>query len=319
MKHFFAILFFLFVLHINAQINLVPNGSFEDTVRCPDDGRVTDCEFWFQPSFTSPDFYYRYSCAILDYYKVPYNGLGFQEPQHGDAYFGMITGYPITFNPGNFFKEYVSAQLIQPLIEGQTYKLSYWINLADSSVWASNNFGVGFFDTLYVDQYPNSILKPIYHFSSTEIFESTNEWVNIEYCFQAEGNEKFICFGNFSNDTVTTYSQLRYEYATTITTTYLLLDNVSLISISEFVIPNVFTPNNDEINDLISIETENQVIGFMIVNRWGQIIHESTEIKWDGTSNDFEASAGVYYYLLLYKESCSSKEILKTGYIHLIR
>ncbi len=83
-------------------------------------------------------------------------------------------------------------------------------------------------------------------------------------------------------------------------------------------IPNVFTPNNDSKNDTYYIDglCNFEDFHFVIYNRWGKIIYESTEadFKWDGKTNGgTEASEGVYYYVLHAK----SKD--HTGYIQLIR
>ncbi len=83
-------------------------------------------------------------------------------------------------------------------------------------------------------------------------------------------------------------------------------------------IPNVFTPNNDSKNDTYYIEDlcNFEDFRFVIYNRWGKLIYESTDVKfrWDGkTSGGTEVSEGVYYYVLHAK----SKDY--NGYIQLIR
>lgn len=72
---------------------------------------------------------------------------------------------------------------------------------------------------------------------------------------------------------------------------------------SDFELPNVFTPNNDNVNDLvIPIIAQNVVsIDFTIYNRWGEEIYYSTDIAnlWDGTNihNNRHCSTGVYFYI----------------------
>lgn len=71
--------------------------------------------------------------------------------------------------------------------------------------------------------------------------------------------------------------------------------------------PNVFTPNNDMVNDqfiprnLFNIQTYQLVI----VNRWGQTMFESSEptIGWDGTFRGEECSEGVYFYIVNYTDA----------------
>lgn len=65
--------------------------------------------------------------------------------------------------------------------------------------------------------------------------------------------------------------------------------------------PNVFSPNNDDINDFWEFITFENVaeIEFIIVNRWGNVVFESTDLNlsWDGrTQNGSPATEGVYFY-----------------------
>jgi large repetitive protein len=65
--------------------------------------------------------------------------------------------------------------------------------------------------------------------------------------------------------------------------------------------PNVFSPNNDNVNDLWEfILLENvEKIEFVIVNRWGQVVFESQDLNlgWNGkTPAGADAADGVYFY-----------------------
>jgi len=84
-------------------------------------------------------------------------------------------------------------------------------------------------------------------------------------------------------------------------------------------IPNVFTPNGDFKNDTYFIKDLCNYDGFYIriYNRWGKIIYESTDprFEWDGTTTSgSEASDGVYYYVMKTKK----RDDLH-GWIELIR
>ncbi|MES2588809.1 MAG: gliding motility-associated C-terminal domain-containing protein [Bacteroidota bacterium] len=87
--------------------------------------------------------------------------------------------------------------------------------------------------------------------------------------------------------------------------------------------PNIFTPNADSKNDFYVPVAFTGVTnkGFVIINRWGEIMYETTDqiIKWDGKSQDGkEASEGVYFYKLLYNEPSKEDKILH-GFLHLER
>ncbi len=70
-------------------------------------------------------------------------------------------------------------------------------------------------------------------------------------------------------------------------------------------IPNAFTPNNDDANDVFTVSDYNPDLNFVIerltiYNRWGQKIYESggTNAAWDGTVDGKPAPADVYVWLL---------------------
>ena len=72
---------------------------------------------------------------------------------------------------------------------------------------------------------------------------------------------------------------------------------------------NVITPNGDGKNDCFAIDglaPECNKLDVKIVNRWGQIVFESTNINdcWDGTlkGSGKLASTGTYYYVLKLKD-----------------
>ena len=68
------------------------------------------------------------------------------------------------------------------------------------------------------------------------------------------------------------------------------------------ILPNVFTPNGDGVNDfLVPIDVRSvKSIKFQIYDRWGSPIYSSTDIRklWDGNMrNGKPATEGVYYYV----------------------
>lgn len=89
---------------------------------------------------------------------------------------------------------------------------------------------------------------------------------------------------------------------------------------SPVLIPNVFTPNGDGVNDIYSIELDKTQYQFRIFNRWGNTLFKSDEgfIQWDGKDrNGLPVSEGVYFYVLEYY-TCNNKFSI-TGHISLLR
>lgn len=71
---------------------------------------------------------------------------------------------------------------------------------------------------------------------------------------------------------------------------------------SVFVIPNVFSPNGDGVNDLFSLQTKGlKTLDVEIFNRWGQKIYEwhTTNGGWDGrSSSGVLCSEGTYFFMV---------------------
>ena len=100
---------------------------------------------------------------------------------------------------------------------------------------------------------------------------------------------------------------------------YFFIDDVSIKEIEKQVpnIPNVFTPNNDAVNDLWFCDFSNyDTVNCAIYNRWGnQVFCASNNIiQWDGkTTSGNDCEDGIYFYCI---ETATEKY---KGYIQLIR
>lgn len=79
---------------------------------------------------------------------------------------------------------------------------------------------------------------------------------------------------------------------------------ITVESPSELVIPNVFTPNKDGVNDVFLLKATNlSNVSMTIVDRWGEKVYElitdKGQVEWDG-KNQFgkDVSEGTYFYIL---------------------
>lgn len=92
---------------------------------------------------------------------------------------------------------------------------------------------------------------------------------------------------------------------------------------SYIFMPNVFTPNGDNVNDLLEIQSIylEEIINFQIFNRWGEMIFETSDIAqgWDGTQNGQEQPIGIYLYNIETLCSANGKKYIKSGDFTLIR
>ncbi len=90
------------------------------------------------------------------------------------------------------------------------------------------------------------------------------------------------------------------------------------------LVPNVFTPNGDGMNDKFIVTAEGmETFTIQIYNRWGEEVFESDSplpaLSWTGLSVTGEMeSSGTYYYYILASDYSGKKYNLK-GYLELIR
>jgi large repetitive protein len=88
-------------------------------------------------------------------------------------------------------------------------------------------------------------------------------------------------------------------------------------------LPNVFSPNKDDLNDLIGIIPSGPVslLGLEIYNRWGNQVFATKEYatKWDGSYQGVPCEIGTYFYVLKYTCSINNKTVIKKGDITLVR
>ncbi|MDP4221957.1 MAG: gliding motility-associated C-terminal domain-containing protein [Bacteroidota bacterium] len=101
-------------------------------------------------------------------------------------------------------------------------------------------------------------------------------------------------------------------------------DMICVDSCNFYEIPNVFTPNGDDINDRLVAKTSGLVekIDIKIFNRYGVLIFQTSEpkINWDGTYNGKIVSPGVYFYQCdVFERRISGLEQFHlSGFVHVI-
>jgi gliding motility-associated-like protein len=94
-----------------------------------------------------------------------------------------------------------------------------------------------------------------------------------------------------------------------------------------YTLPNVFSPNNDNTNDLFVPFPYRGVkeIDLQVYNRWGNVVFSSTDpdIKWPGTLKQSAepVSDGVYFYTcgVTLKRLAGDEFLQLKGYVHILR
>ena len=93
------------------------------------------------------------------------------------------------------------------------------------------------------------------------------------------------------------------------------------IIIPDYVIPNMFTPNGDGVNDELTvlINSNVEVKQFKIFNRWGDVVYITADVSklWTGFRDTSQVPVGVYYWVI--DGMLDSKRYLRSGYVTLVR
>ncbi|MBL1234001.1 MAG: gliding motility-associated C-terminal domain-containing protein [Vicingaceae bacterium] len=309
---YITVFFLVIALPLKAQENLVPNGSFEEYNNCPSGGGISWVKNWYSPTLGSPDYFN--ICATNSQFEVPQNTRGYQIPKTGGAYAGFFA------RANDDAREYLQVELKKELEAGKKYAVQFYLNLADFyavSVW---NIGMHLSNTaissplinIYVLNVTPQILNEKGNFLNWE------DWTEVKVNYTSHGGEKFITIGNFYTEANTdTMLITGGQYSPS---TYIFIDDVSITEIiCEPIFHNVFTPNNDDINEhwqpILCLD-DNEQVNITIYNRWGQKVYEAVNkaAYWDGrTTSGNNCPEGTYYYIIT-----TTKETYK-GTIQLLR
>jgi len=187
--------------HCKAQLNLVPNPSFEDTLTCLYSGLagINQCSDWYSCR-SSPDYWT--GCSQI--YVVPNTVASYQFPHSGDKMIGIATYATQLAVPG-LFREIPGVDLIQSTINGNKYYFSMFINQAYSAnsnvvaQLATNRIGIRLTNTIYSPLSP----VPINNFAEyydTLFHVDTAQWVKISGSFISNISFSKLMIGNFFDD-----------------------------------------------------------------------------------------------------------------------
>ncbi|HFC00373.1 MAG TPA: gliding motility-associated C-terminal domain-containing protein [Phaeodactylibacter sp.] len=93
-------------------------------------------------------------------------------------------------------------------------------------------------------------------------------------------------------------------------------------------IPNAFSPNGDQINDLLFVNAGNdvsKVVTFRIFDRWGDMVFSKKDFLandsafgWNGTYNGKKLNAGVFVYYVEVELIDGTRRVLN-GEVLLVR
>ena len=184
-----------------AQINLVQNPSFEDTVNCsiyvPG---MLKAQYWYNPNMATPDIWdcdLDRECGIAmdpDHWAT----AQLYQPSHdGLRHAGIYTW----FGPGSSnTRDYIMTRLNEPLLTGHEYTVSLWYARQRTFIYAVDHIGVWFgMDSIYeatpnwLNVTPQVKLRDPDH----EYLTEDQEWTELTDTYIAQGGEQWMVIGNF--------------------------------------------------------------------------------------------------------------------------
>jgi outer membrane protein OmpA-like peptidoglycan-associated protein len=211
--------------------NLVENGSFEATTGKPKKlGSIDLATGWSSPTGARADLFL-FSSKVPEI-AVPQNCFGKEDPKDGQNYAG-IDGYSYG---DKRFRTYLMTKLKTPLKKGTKYCVSFSLSLAELSKYSSNNIGVHISKKPFGTDAKTSIIEKthILH-KNNKIFNAFYNWERVCGTFEADGGEKHITIGNFSNNDQTKYERnKKSEFkGTPIISAYYYIDDVIVTELEE--------------------------------------------------------------------------------------
>lgn len=233
--------------------NLVLNGGFEKLDTCP----VTLGEFypshWFgtHGSKTTPDLFS--TCSAEDAYCSPKSYIINVVPFEGESYVGLV-GY----NPHDYYREYVSTRLKEPLIAGEIYVFSVSITQPRMALYYINELGVVFTEDSAKPEklMMELVMEPDIVIEDGEFLQLSDVWSTVKVKYKAKGGELYMHLGCFLSDEQLLYrkyqNRVGFSKNTGYRDAYYVLDNVSLLRVEEEI---VYKPTKTIVFDDINFET----------------------------------------------------------------
>ena len=222
-----------------AQINLVPNPSFEIINSCPNGaGQINKATGWHLPisGGGNPDLFNVCSTSNLVGVPLNFNNTCFQYPHSGNGYVGIDVAI---YNQTNNWREYIQSKLLDTLTEGKTYCVTFYASLFNinrayikslgayldsGNVWAIAAHGLA----MVSSNMPTTLAIPQVY-NATQQLSDTLNWMKIEGSFIATGIESYITLGNFFPDSTSGIGLIGNP---TQWNSYYLLDDISVIDVS---------------------------------------------------------------------------------------
>lgn len=190
--------------------NLVPNWSFEDTAYCTTaNNPILVAPPWFSANYATPDIY-NMDDSPCGVYMDPNETIGaicYQAPYHGNRFAGEYLWQTL-----GELKEYMEVALAESLVAGRAYRVAMEISLPDCWQRAVSTLGVYFSaDSVFDPTLPNPgvlAVVPQATFHDPSYYVDEINWMHVEDTIIANGGERFMVIGSFTNNAQTSTLQV---------------------------------------------------------------------------------------------------------------
>lgn len=190
---------FILIAHYSTgqSENLIENGSFESVKgKLKGLGAIENAVNWYSPTPTKADLFIQ--SDKIPFVSTSANKFGKEEPKQGDNYAGIVS---FSFKE-KMQRSYLSTHFSSPLVKGMKYCVSMHASLAEASMYASNKLAIHFSKKEFSLSKSEAIIAGNHILHPLEkVINSTYGWEKICGVYTAEGGEKFITIGNFSQNT----------------------------------------------------------------------------------------------------------------------
>ncbi len=217
---------------ITKSQNLVPNPSFEEyyiinlsppcfRIPCCSLAKSTDWTYAnliFFPDLSGPHYF---TCdmnfCIDSEWTIPYqgvpinnftgsqytlNGYYYQEAKDGCAYLGFLS-YWTFFNFD--IRQYPMVKLMDSLIIGNTYCLSFWLSVPDVSYYMTMNTIGAYLSTSQPVTVDAKVMQVVPQIENHKLDypDTSNTWYLVSGSFVADSSYQYLTIGNFYPDSLT--------------------------------------------------------------------------------------------------------------------
>jgi hypothetical protein len=310
---------------IGKSQNLVPNWSFEDTIKCiQHDGQfIGYVSNWTGQSTSGGLSYFTSHCSGVGYDAgVPYNIVGFQYALTGVSYAGIYSYINDTVTDTSYHdtRNYLEVMLVTPLKSLVKYYATFYVNCANTNNYSCSDMGAYLSDSALVfsvyDRPKYKLTPQITNSSVLDTLKDTLNWIKISGTYIANGGEQYIIIGNFKPDSL---SHIRYLGNRGNPGAYYYVDDVIVTTDSNYadsvMAVNELRTKSEEVsvypnpgNGVFTVSIKNEKLKIKnlveVYNMLGEKVYsnpfitQNSKFKIDITGNP----AGVYLYRITDEE-----------------